>query len=360
MQTQSNALNFTGQNIYVGIDVHKKSWNVTILLEQLHHKTFTQPPLPSALVSYLNKNFPGGTYHSVYEAGFSGLWSHYELTTMGIKNIVVNPADVPITQKEKLQKTDSIDSRKLARCLRSGALTGIYIPIPQTLEARSLIRTRSMIVKDIIRMKNRIKSLLFFYGVSYPPSFEKSTSHWTHNFIKWLSSEITFPSDRGNESLSLLVSLLIELRKHLLEATRKIRALSCIPEYKEPLRLIRTVPGIGLITGMTFLTEIEDISRFHNSDKLAGFVGLVPTSHSSGEKEGNGEMCFRGQPRMRSMLLESSWIAARIDPALSMCFSNAVKRMHANKAIVKIARKLLNRIFYVIKYKQEYVCSVVK
>ena len=111
---------------------------------------------------------------------------------------------------------------------------------------------------------------------------------------------------------------------------------------------------------MTFLTEIEDISRFNNSDKLAGYIGLIPTSHASGEKEGKGEMTFRGQAQMKSMLIESSWFAARIDPALSSCFSSLVQRMEPNKAITRIARKVLNRIYFVLKYKKEYVCSVVK
>ncbi|KAA6306539.1 hypothetical protein EZS27_041803, partial [termite gut metagenome] len=83
-------------------------------------------------------------------------------------------------------------------------------------------------------------------------------------------------------------------RKLLLEATRRIRALSRMERYEESLELIRTVPCVGFITGMTFLTEIEDISRFANSDKLAGYIGLIPTSHASGEKEGKGEMTFRG------------------------------------------------------------------
>ena len=120
MLMQRNELNFSGQKIYVGIDVHLKSWSVTILTEHLHHKTFTQSSSPSALVHYLTHNFPGGMYQSAYEAGFSGLWAHYELVKMGVNNIVVNPADVPSTQKEQLQKTDRVDSRKIARSLRSG------------------------------------------------------------------------------------------------------------------------------------------------------------------------------------------------------------------------------------------------
>lgn len=360
MPIQRNELNFAGQNIYVGIDVHLKSWNVTILTERLHHKTFSQPSDPSVLVHYLTCNFPGGMYESAYEAGFSGLWAHYELTKMGVKNIVVNPADVPSTQKELLQKTDSMDSRKIARSLRSGELTGIYIPKQSTLEARSLLRSRNAIVKDLSRMKQRIKSLLFFYGISYPAAFKNSSTHWSKRFIKWLSEEITFSTSQGQEALVLLINSAIGQRRLLLEATRKIRDLSRTPNYEKPLRLIRTVPGVGFVTGMTFLTEIEDIGRFANSDKLAGYVGLIPTSHASGEKDSKGEMTFRGQAQMKSMLIENSWFAARIDPALSLSFSSLVQRMEPNKAITRIARKVLNRIYFVLKYKEEYVCSVVK
>lgn len=177
--------------------------------------------------------------------------------------------------------------------------------------------------------------------------------------MKWLSQEIVFSTEQGTDALSLLVKSASEQRKLLLEATRRIRALSRMERYEESLELIRTVPCVGFITGMTFLTEIEDISRFANSDKLAGYIGLIPTSHASGEKEGKGEMTFRGQAQMKSMLIESSWFA-RIDPTLSMSFSALIQRMEPNKAITRIARKVLNRIYYVLKYKKEYVCSVVK
>jgi len=75
MQTQKTGLDFKGQNIFVGIDVHLKSWAVTILTENLVHKTFTQPASADTLLNYLERNFPGGDYYSVYEAGFSGFWT---------------------------------------------------------------------------------------------------------------------------------------------------------------------------------------------------------------------------------------------------------------------------------------------
>ena len=87
METQINKLDFTGQNIYAGFDVHLKSWRVTIMTDYLTHKTFTQPPSPEVLHQYMKKNFPGGTYHSAYEAGFCGYWIHNKLKSLGIKSL---------------------------------------------------------------------------------------------------------------------------------------------------------------------------------------------------------------------------------------------------------------------------------
>lgn len=360
MLKQSTELNFDGQNIFVGIDVHLKSWTVTILTEKLSHKTFTQPPSVETLNNYLGRNFPYGIYHSVYEAGFSGLWTHYRLKEMGINNIVVNPADVPTSQKEQMQKDDPTDSRKLARSLRSGDLKAIYIPSPATLEDRSLIRLRATLVKDMVRFKQRIKSFLYFYGIVYPQEFEKSGTHWSKRFMKWLNEGVLLQHESGTQAFKILIQEAEQQRKLLLEVTRKIRILSGNEKYANNMTLLRTIPGVGLITAITFLVEIENIERFGNSDHFAGFVGLVPNRHSTGGKENNGEMTLRGQDTLRKSLIESSWFAARFDPALNMSYHGYIKRMEPNKAIIRIARKVLNRIYYVLKNQAEYVPGVVK
>jgi transposase len=360
MQTQRTELNFEGQNFYVGIDVHLKSWTVSILSEQLALKTFTQSSKPEKLRDYLLQNYPGGTYHSVYEAGFSGFWAHYTLKKMGINNIVINPADVPTTQKEHLLKDDPTDSRKLARSLRSGVLRAIYVPELLTMEDRSLVRSRATLVKDMGRYKSRIKSQLYLYGITYPKEFEKSGTHWSKRFIKWLNETDFFKSDTGTLSLRIKVQEAEQQRKLILDATHAIRLMSQGEKYASNMKLLTTIPGIGLITAITFLTEIENIERFTNSDHLAGFIGLIPNRHSSGAKENNGEMTFRGHENIKKMLIESSWIAARCDPALTLCYHKYTRRMDSNKAIVKIARKLLNRIFYVLTFKKEYVPCVIK
>lgn len=359
MQLQKTVLDFKGQNIFVGIDVHLKSWAVTILTENLVHKTFTQPACADTLSNYLKRNFPGGNYHSVYEAGFSGFWTHYKLKEMGINNIVINPADVPTTQKEHLQKDDPTDSRKLARSLRAGELKAIYTPDPSTLEDRSLIRLRATLVKDMIRFKQRIKSFLYFYGIAIPAEFEKSGTHWSKRFMRWLN-QVSLDHESGTQTLKMLIQEAEQQRKLLLEVLRKIRVLSRSEKYATNIELLRSIPGVGFITAITFLTEIDNIGRFENTDHFAGFVGLIPNRHSTGGKENNGDMTFRNQTALRKSLIESSWFAARLDPALSMSFNSYVRRMDPNKAIIRIARKVLNRMYYVLKNRKEYVSGVVR
>ena len=95
MQTQvTKKIDFSGKDLYIGLDVHKKSWSVTIVIDGIEHRTFTQPPDPGALNNYLQRMFPGGSYNSAYEAGFCGYGIHRELNALGIKNIVINADDV--------------------------------------------------------------------------------------------------------------------------------------------------------------------------------------------------------------------------------------------------------------------------
>ena len=358
MQTQSNKLDFNGQNIYVGFDVHLKSWKVTIMTEELTHKTFSQSPKPELLYNYLTKNFPGGTYHSAYEAGFCGYWIHNKLKSYGINSIVVNAADIPTTDKEKVQKEDARDSRKIARSLRSGDLIAIHVPCLKTLDDRSLMRTRTALVKDLVRNKNRTKSFLYFHGIDIPESFSKQTV-WSKYFIDWLG-KIEMQEKSGKEALNAIVGASTDLRASVLRVTKQIKELSKTKEYQEAVTLLRSIPGIGLITAMIILTELETINRFESFDQLCGFIGLIPSTKSSGENDAMGDITRRGHSVLRSSIIESAWMAARLDPALAKSYHDYCKRMEPNKAIVRIAKKLLSRIRYVLKNKQTYVCSVVK
>lgn len=359
MQTQVKKLDFTGQNIYVGMDTHKNSWKVSIAHDDLILKTFVQDPEPDILYKYLINNYPGATFHSAYEASFCGYWIHYRLKELGVNSIIVNPADIPTTNKEKVQKEDKRDSRKIAKCLRNGDLKPIYVPSMKTLQDRTLIRTRYTLIKESKRFKQRIKSFLFFYGIKLPEEFKQSSSHWSKRFVAWLET-IVLEEDTATSSLKILIEQLKNLRSVLLDVTRKVRKLSRTKEYERKVTLLRSIPGIGLITAMLLITELEDICRFGNLDQLCSYIGLVPSTNSTGDNEVIGEITPRRHKTIRVAIVESAWIAIKNDPALLMKFTALSKRMESNKAIIRIAKKLLNRIRYVMKNDQEYVKAVIK
>jgi transposase len=359
METQSNKIDFSNQNIYVGFDVHLNSWKVTILTDEVAVKTFSQDPKPELLYQYLKRNFPGGLYHSAYEAGFCGYWIHNKLLSLGINSIVVNPADIPTTNKERVQKEDKRDSRKIARSLRSGDLKAIYVPGLKTLEDRSLLRARATMVTDLTRFKNRIKSFLYFHGIDFPESFSKPESHWSKRFMTWLES-IELTEESGKITLNSLIQQSKNLRATILDLTKQVQKLSQTEPYQEGVKLLRSLPGIGLLTAMTILTELETIMRFSNLDKLCCYIGLVPSTSSSGEKEKTGDITPRGHSILRTAIIESAWIAVRHDPVLLKSHLDYCKRMEANKSIVRIAKKLLSRIKFVLKNKQPYVFSWAK
>jgi transposase len=271
---------------------------------------------------------------------------------------VVNPADIPTTDKERVQKEDKRDSRKIARSLSSGNLTPIYIPSIKTQRDRSLLRTRAMLVKDLGRYKNRIKSFLYFYGITIDDSFKNPQSHWSNRFMSWLES-IDMEDGSGKEALRILISECKNLRSSIFNINKQVRQLSQTGTYQEQVILLRSVPGIGLLTAMIILTELETINRFRNIDKMCGYIGLIPSTKSSGEKEKTGDITPRGHNVLRTAIIESSWTAIRNDPSLMRSYLSYINRMDQNKAIVKIAKKLLSRIRFVLASNKPYICSIV-
>lgn len=361
MQEKVNENSFMGQSIYVGLDVHLKSWKVTIMTDQVFCKTFSADPNAAALVKRLKEDYPGANYYSAYEAGFSGFWLHRELTKLGIKSIVVNPADIPTTDKERKQKEDKRDSRKIAKTLQAGQLRGIYIPSERIQQDRTLLRTRDKVVRDITRNKNRIKMLLYFMGIQIPSQFAGKYNHWPKTFTNWLESEsIKLDHESGRASLKTILEMVSHQRSMLLKVTRAMRELSETPFYKENVKLLTGVPGVGLLTSMKILTELDNIERFKTFDKICSYVGLVPSTNSSGDNNVVNGITPRKSTSIRVALVESAWTAVRSDPAMLSSFQKLCKRMKANRAIIRIAKKLLNRIVYVLRERKPYVQSVVR
>jgi len=253
MQTQvTKKIDFKGQNLFIGLDVHKKSWSVTIIVDGIEHRTFTQPPDPESLWNYLHRMFPGASYYSAYEAGFCGYGIHRELNSLGIENIVINAADIPTTQKDKLQKRDPVDSRKIARSLENGSLHSIHVFDRELEELRTLNRTRFYLMRDLRRSKNRIKSFLQYFGEPIPLEFDNN--QWTLKFVSWLK-QVKMKTISGQDAFSNLISSYEYHREQILTLSRQIRLR--IREYDNELcSLLKTISGIGPLTSSALITEL--------------------------------------------------------------------------------------------------------
>ena len=350
---QRNKISFKGQKIFIGIDVHKKTWEVAIAPEVGTVKRHSQKSSTKELFDFLKKHYPDGDYQAVYESGFSGFSTYYALEEQGINCIVIHAADVPSTQYEDIMKTDRVDAVKLVRSLKAGLLSGIYIRPKENIDDRSVIRIRKTIQKQLGGYKARVKHMLHCHGVAMPERFEKPGSHWSRTFIRWLKEDVRLLSDTRN-SLNLLIRQVETIRMTLLEATRMIRQMSQTERYREKYDLLTSVPGIGMMVSMCILTEVWDVNRFHNENEFASYLGLVPTSRSSGEKTSHGEKTFRGNKQLGPMVVEAAWQAVVHDHGLASLYLQYKQRMKPQEAIIRIARKLSNIIFAVLKNKRKY------
>ena len=355
MEKKNKQLNFEGQKIYIGIDVHLKSWKVSVRLENIAQRAFHQEADPDQLYGYLTKHYPGGEYICAYEAGFSGFWIKEKLEQRGIRCLVAHAADIPTTDKEKKLKTDKRDSHKIARALRNDDLTLIYVPTKEQQLDRSLVRTKYMLSKDRRRVKSRIKMHLHFYGLKIP-SQVSITGRWTKKLLVWLEEQ---SEQRSDEALKILVQDLVRLRQLELGCLRRIRQLSQTSVYKERVDLLITVPGIGVLTAMLLLTELVDIKRFGSLGQLCSYIGFIPRTHSSGEKQRVGGLTKRGRGSIRVAIIEAAWTLVRSDPALGLQYNKWAKSLKSGqKAIIKIARKLLNRIRMILIKKVAYEIGI--
>ena len=305
---------------------------------------FSMNPEPQKLVEYLKRNYPEAEYRSVYEAGFSGFEAHRILCKMGVKNIVINPADVPTSGKEREYKNDSFDSRKLARELENGSLTGIYIPEPENLILRNLTRRKEQLVGNITRIKNRIHSHLNFIGLDF--------RSWSGGSLKIMELDAEQRFDYA------LLSDLRELRFLREERIRVIRAEhDCLKHLKreETQKNLESIPGIGFDTAVVLQAELWDIKRFKNKDQLNSYVGLAPHLVGSGEHEEVKSSGNRKKKQLHYRLIESAWRAVRFNREYGAKYGAMIgKGICPQKAISIIAKKLLLSIRAVWIQNREY------
>ena len=166
-------------------------------------------------------------------------------------------------------------------------------------------------------------------------------------------------STAGQFTLDNLLLQLEQTREHLRQVLRQLRDEAKKENISPVIDSLTSVPGIAFITVMSLYTGIIDINRFPGFDHLASYLGLVPSVHSSGETEYTKGLTFRHNKFLRPLLIEAAWTAVRKDPAITCRYKELIKTMSKQKAIIRIAKKLLRRIRHVWINQDKYVKSLV-
>lgn len=330
---------------YIGIDVHRKTYSVAIIVNRLVVKKVKMSADPAKLIAYLRKTLPKAKLFSVYESGFSGYYLHRILTKAEVDNLIVNPASIQVASANRV-KTDKLDAIKLAEHLSLGLLKGIRIRSIKEEEERLLSRNRQLLIRDRTRMINRVRKRFLQLNL-LPINYDKVLSYKYASEV--LSQECV--SATIKESMSHLMRLWKEIETEIKSIKIKYK---CIEENSPLVQKYLKIPGIGIITAITLAHELGDCSQFKSESELFSFIGLTPSEYSSGEKVRKGRITRQGNPQLRFMLIESSWVAIRVDPALKAFYNRVAAKRGGNKAIVGVARKLLGRARATIKNNQDY------
>jgi transposase len=350
-----NHHDFTGRDLYVGIDVHKERWQVAVYYQGLILSNTSIAAGSETLVHHLRSRYGEASFHCVYESCAWGFTLCRSVWSAGMECMVVNPSDIPGTDKERRSKTDKVDARKLAIHLAAGLLHPIHVPSEKLQKQRSLIRLRKKLWSDLVRAKNRLKGELKFQGIPLPEKYDKV--NWSRNFLAWIEEQAQRDADL-KDTLLLMLEQVKLLRALLMKAECKLRELMRSSEYTDKSRVLRSIHGVGPLTAMLYLLEVGDVRRFRCFDALNRFVGFCPDSHSSGATERHSGLSGRRHNQLRSMLIEAAWQLIRRDTAMLDYYQQLTKRMKGQRAIISVARKLLRRMRAVMLSDRMYVNGI--
>ena len=178
-------------------------------------------------------------------------------------------------------------------------------------------------------------------------------NHWSGRFIEYLEG-LEFHTETGKQCLNIYIADLREKREKITEVLKKLRKAVKGSKHEAVIKNLCGIPGISFITAITLYTELIDINRFGNIDQLCSFVGLTPSVSSTADHDVVLGITQRHNRYLRNLLIESAWTAVRGDPALTEKYGKLLVRMCKQKAIIRIAKKLLCRISFVWKNNKPY------
>lgn len=341
-------------DIFAGLDVDKRSIAVTFTNHQGFIRSVGMPYKVDHLVNYVRNHFPDKNVAFAYEAGPTGYGLYDGLVAQAYRCVIASPAMIPQAPGQRV-KTNRLDSRKLAESLRGGQLKPIHVPSGPYRELRHLTQLRDTFVSELVGMKQRIKAVLLMEGLEFPAA--PAGSQWSGRVKQQLRQLPCAPTVRFK--LDQLLDSVAFTEKQVVTTTRELRRFCRTdPELARCLTYLMSISGIGWIVGTQLLARIGDWRELQTVRQLAGFLGLAPTEHSTGEHTVRGAITHSGDPRLRSKLIQAAWSAIRQDGELRE-FYRAVCRRHprplaARVAIVAVARKLSTRIAVVLMQQRPY------
>jgi transposase len=335
----TNTRDYTGKIVAMGIDVHKKTYCCVSICEGEVVKRDTMPANAERLVSYMNKFFAGANIKSAYEAGFSGFHLHRHLIQKGVNNIVVHPASIEVSSRDRV-KTDKRDALKIATQLSADRLRGIYIPSVEQEAKRTVTRLRTKFCESRTRTGAQLKSLLFTQGLIDGNDNSIICQTWIKHKLLEIEKgkypgDFYYTAKTYAEEWEALTLKMKDIEKHL-----KSQAES----EKNIQRIYESVPGVALIHGRQLANELGDMKQFRNEKQLFSFTGLTPSEYSSGEHIRHGHISRQGRSVLRSILVEAAWMAIKKDPSLRVVYDRISHRRGGKRAIVGVARRLVGRI----------------
>ncbi len=252
MKKTSEKLSYEGKKVFVGIDVHKRSYSVVAVVEGVIVKKWRTVASPDKLAEQLRRYFPEASIYTAYEAGFSGFVLHRVLEQAGIENIVVNPGSIEVAIHNRV-KTDKRDALKIAILLEAGRLKGIRVPSPQQEQQRLLTRTREQLVEERSAIKNKIRMKCHQMGLIDP----NDSREMSHKLVGEMLAQ------SPSQEFSLVIEAYWSVWKSIETQIRKIEQKLKEKAKTDPNETIyRSAPGIGPLSSRILSNELGDLSQF--------------------------------------------------------------------------------------------------
>ena len=329
-----------GRPVWIGIDDHKRKFSVVVLGEDDEVLAQETHDKKQCHLEGLIERLPECEIHAVYEAGSTGYQMLRWLEGAGVEEAMMTPPALVPTRQGNDIKTDRRDAAKLAKCLKAGMLDAVYDHGDEAYADRELVRSRKQLVQHRSQLCQQIRSKLQFHGIEVPDHLVPSS--WSKAFLAWLE-EGPSERDRLNTIFETFVEQYRALTAQIRDLEAEMRAMASEEAYAEKVQRLKTAPGVGLITALVVLVECGDLERFDNCEEFAAYLGLIPSEHSSGERQSKGGLVRSGNKRIQTALIEASWKAISQDGRLREVYDRIKARRGEDGskiAIVAVARRL--------------------